>query len=107
MSKCAALIKIGWFMNCFEADDPCGIIRKVEEIQDFDCLMRMGQEEESGEGQKELAKLQAFLDKYYDGSLTLDDIKDLNIELIPGDIVCLGVAENEEEIASLKGKQGK
>ena len=102
MSKCAALIEIGWVKKCFEADDPCGIIQKVEDIQDFGCLLRMGRMEEGKKGQKELSKLEAFLDKYYDGTLTMEDIKKLNVHLSIGDIACHGVAENEEQIALLK-----
>ena len=104
MSKCAALIEIGWIKKCFEADDPCGIIRKVEDIQDFGCLLRMGRMEEGKKGQKELSKLEAFLDKYYDGTLTLKDIEKLNVHLSIGDIVCHGIAETEEEIAGLKAQ---
>ena len=33
MNNCAAIIEIGWVKKCFEADDPCGIIRNVEEYQ--------------------------------------------------------------------------
>ena len=102
MSKCAALIEIGWVKKCFESDDPCGIIRKVEDIQDFGCLLRMGRMEEGKKGQKELSKLEAFLDKYYDGTLTMEDIRKLNVHLSIGDIVCHGVAETEEGIAALK-----
>ena len=102
MSKCAALIEIGWIKKCFEADDPCGIIHKVEDVQDFGCLLRMGRMEEGKKGQKELSKLEAFLDKYYDNSLTLEDIKDLNVHLSIGDIVCHGVAETEDQIEALK-----
>lgn len=102
MSKCAALIEIGWIKKCFEADAPCGIIRKVEDIQDFGCLLRMGRMEEGKKGQKELSKLEEFLEKYYDGTLTMEDIRKLNVHLSIGDIVCHGVAETEEGIAALK-----
>lgn len=104
MSKCAALIEIGWIKKCFEAEDPCGIIRKVEDIQDFGCLLRMGRMEEGKKGQKELSKLEAFLDKYYDGTLTMEDIEKLNVHLSIGDIACHGVAETEEGIAALKAQ---
>ena len=104
MSKCAALIEIGWIKECFEADDPCGIIRKVEDIQDFECLLQMGRMEEGKNGQKELSKLETFLDKYYSGTLTLKDIEKLNVHLSIGDITCHGVAETEEGIVALKAQ---
>ncbi len=105
MSKCAAIIEIGYVTKCFEADDPTGIIRKVEDIQDFDCLLRMGYSIEGKEGRKELAKLEQFLHKYNDDTLTMDDIKELNISLSIGNIACHGIAETAEEIAGLKAKK--
>ena len=102
MGKCAAKIQIGWIDKCFEADDPCGIIRKVEEIQDFGCLLRMGKAEEGKKGQKELKKLEAFLEKYYNETLTMKDISELNVKLSIGNIVCHGVAETEDQIDNLK-----
>ena len=102
MGKCAAIIEIGWIKKCFEANDPCGIIREVEDVQDFGCLLRMGMMHEGKAGQKELAKLSAFLEKYYNETLTIDDIKNLDVHLSIGDIVCHGIAETEEAIADLK-----
>lgn len=97
MSKCAALIQIGWLKKWFEADDPCGIIKQVEEIQDFSCLLRMGRSEEGKKGQEQLNELEKFLDKYYDGSLTMEDIKKLNIRLSIGNIFCYEIMEAEEK----------
>ena len=102
MSKCAALIKIGWLKNVFEGDGPCGVINKLEEIQDFGCLMEMGRAQEGPAGQKELDKLEAFLEKYYDGSLTMKDIRELDVDLSIGKIICYGTAETEAEIEALK-----
>ncbi len=102
MSKCAAKIKIGWVNKCFEADSPGEIIQQVSEYQDFNCLLRMGRLQEGKKGQKELDKLEAFLNKWFDESLTMEDIKNLNIHLSIGDIVCHGIAENEEAVKALK-----
>lgn len=102
MSKCGAIIKLGWVKDCFEAEDPCGIIRKVEDIQDFGCLLQMGYRVETKKGKQELAKLEAFLNKYYNGSLTMNDIKELNIHLSIADIICFGIGETEEEVEALK-----
>lgn len=104
MSKCAAIIELGWIKKCFEADDPCGIIREVEEIQDFGCLLQMGRMEEDKKGQKELDKLEAFLYKYHKGTLTMNDIKNLKIHLSIADIICHGIAETEDKIEVLKAQ---
>ena len=104
MSSCAAIIQMGWFTRVFEGNDPCGIIRELEEVQDLECLLRMGRMEEGKKGQKELSKLKAFLDKYHDEKLTMRDIKQLNIHLSVGDLVCQGIAETEEEVEALKAR---
>lgn len=98
-----AKIQIGWMTECIEGDSPYAIIRGVERVQDFDCLLRMGRMEEGKKGQQELTKLEAFLEKYQDGTLTMEDISNLDIKLSIGTIKCFGIAENEEEIAKLKG----
>jgi len=101
MSKYAARIEIGWFNDVFEGDEPWGIIAGVEGVQDFGCLMGMGRSRENAKGQKELDKLEKFLQKYYSRELTMEDIKGLNIKLSIGNIICHGVAEGDEEIAKL------
>lgn len=88
MSKYAAKIQIGWIDEWFEGDSPIDIIKKAEEVQDFNCLLDMGRSMEGKKGQKELDKLCAFLDKYHNGILTMDDIKNLSINLSVGRINC-------------------
>lgn len=105
MSKNAAIIEIGWIKKCFEADDPCGIIQKVEGVQDFECLLRMGRMEENKKGQKQLDKLEAFLNKYHEGTLTMEDIQQLDIRLSIANITCHGIARTAEEVAALKAKE--
>ena len=105
MSKCAAIIEIGWVKKCFESDDPYGIIREVEEIQDFGCLLRMGRMEENKKGQKELDKLEAFLNKYHEGTLTIEDIQHLNIRLSIANIKCHQIAKTAEEVKALKAQE--
>lgn len=102
MSKYAAKIQIGWLTDCFEGDTPSDVIRSVEKVQDFNCLLRMGRMEEGKKGQKELSKLEAFLEKYYEGSLRVEDISNLDVKLSIGTIKCLGIAESDEEIEKLK-----
>ena len=101
-NKYAALIQIGYFKNCFEADSPTGIIRKAESIQDFDCIVRMGRMAEGKKGQKELDKLEAFLIKYHDGDLTMEDIQNLDVNLSIGSITCYAIAETDADIERLK-----
>lgn len=88
-----ANIEMGPFTAKYKGDDPNEIIREIEFEQDFDCLLRMGRMQESEEYQGELDKLEAFLDKYHDESLTIEDIKGLDIHLSLGNIICHGVTE--------------
>ena len=88
MSKYVAKIEIGPFTENYKGDDPNEIIREIASEQDFDCLLRMGRMQESEEDQGELDKLEAFLDKYHGESLTMEDIKGLDIHLSLGNIVC-------------------
>lgn len=100
----AAKIELGWVNKCFEGESPTEIIRKLEKYQDFGCLLNMGRAQEGKKGQKELDKLESFLNKYYDGTLSMNDIKELSVHLSIADIVCHGVAKGEDEIAALKAK---
>ena len=63
MGRVAAIIEMGWDTRCYEADDPRGIILQAERVQDFDCILQMGQRMEGRNGLKELEKLEAFLEK--------------------------------------------
>ncbi len=100
----AAVIKMGWITDCFEGETPFDIIRGASRYQDFDCLLRMGWQNEPASNHGELRKLEAFINKFYDNTLTFEDVAGLDIRLSIGDITCLGVAEGDEAIAALKAK---
>ena len=97
----AAWIEIGWDNGCFEGETANEIIDKVAAYQDFGCLVMLAQQMES---EAVFKKLEAFVDKYWERELTMDDLKKLNIQLSIGWIKCHGVAEGEEEIKALKEK---
>lgn len=95
MSNYKATFEIGWLNETIEGDSPEAIIEKLEEIQDLDCLLRMGYEEEGRKGRKELDKLAEFLKKYRNGDLVIEDIERLNISLSIGDLRCKEITEVE------------
>jgi len=97
----AAKIECEW-IKVFEGKTPLEIIKKAYKYQDFDCLLEQGREFEDEEGQKELDKLEVFINKYHSKQLTMEDIKNLDIKLGIGDIRCVGIAEGDEEINKLK-----
>ena len=52
--------------------------------------------------QKELDKLEAVLDKYYDGSLTPDDLLTLDISISIGTIKCVCIEEGDDAMDKLR-----
>ena len=67
-----------------EGDTQEEIILLLYEVQDLDCLVRMGPM--FGE---DVSELESFMDKFYNGELTCEDIKKMNIELSIGTIKCI------------------
>ncbi len=103
----AAFVMNSWLgvqKYIFEGESPEEIMSCFGQVQDLGCLVRMGRSEENAAGQKQLDKLEEFLEKYYEGSLTIEDIRALDITISLGGFRCLGVAEGEEEIAALRQK---
>ena len=98
----AAILQIGHTQGLYKGKTPTGIIKDAERGQDFGCLLMMGRLQEDEAGQKELDKLEAFLKKYSQRKLTLDDIRELDIKLSIGTLKCHGAVEGDEAIAALK-----
>ncbi len=102
----AALFEIkGWMgvhKYIFEGKDATELIAEFEKIQDLSCLANMGRFEEKKNGQRQIKTLEDFLDKYYDGNLTIDDIKDFNVKLSIGYMKCLEIADNDMAISKMK-----
>ena len=71
-----------------EGDTPEEIILQLYEVQDLDCLVRMGPM--FGE---DVSELEAFMDRFHNGKLSFEDIRSLNITLSIGTIKCIGTQE--------------
>ena len=99
-----ALIKVGGSCHFFEGNSPGDIILRLEDVQDLQCLLRMGRRVENADGQKELDKLEAFLELYLEDRLTMEDIRALEVHLKVGVLQCVGIAENQDEIDGLKAR---
>jgi len=89
----SAQIEIGFINMDFEGETAAEILHGVEQYQDFDCLLMMGRRMGTKKDAAELNKLEEFLDKYIAGTLTIDDLRALNIHLSAGDFICHGVRE--------------
>lgn len=95
-------IWMGTMIHFYEGDTVSDIIRQFESMQDLSCLVRMGRMEEGKKGQKEIDKIEDFLDKYYSDDLTIDDLKGFSFTLSIGSFRCVDTAEGEDAIAALK-----
>ena len=102
----AALFEMTSWMGCqqyiFKGNTASALRSEFERVQDLGCLVRMGRSEEKKKGQKELDKLEAVLNKYYDGSLTPDDLRTLNISISIGAIKCVCIEEGDDAMDKLR-----
>lgn len=104
----AALFEMtSWMGNrqyIFKGNSATVLLSEFEAIQDLGCLVRMGRGQEDTKGQKELDKLEAILDKYYDGTLTPDDLLTLDISISLGTIKCVCIEEGADAADKLKAQ---
>ena len=75
-------------VKTFEGEYPEDVMEQFERIQDLDCLVRMGPD--FGD---DVTDLKEFMDKYHSGSLSWDDIRNMNFELSIGTIKCTDLQE--------------
>lgn len=83
-----ACVEMGFMKTWYEGETVADIVLEMENDQDFECLLRMGQMREDKKGLQELVKLEEFVRKYHDGELTVDDLKSLDVRLSIGNITC-------------------
>lgn len=102
----AALFEMTSWMGCqqhiFQGESASDLLSEFERVQSLDCLVRMGRYQENQNGQKELDKLEAILDKHYDGSLTTDDLLTLDVSISLGTIKCVCVEAGDDAVDKLK-----
>jgi len=85
----------------FKGETASDILAKFEQIQDLSCLVWMGREREGKKGQKQLDKLEAMLEKYESGELTMQDLQDFDVTISIGAMKCSGIAETDEAVEKL------
>jgi len=85
----------------FEAEDVNELYDTICKVQDIDCLCRQCRAYE-GKKSKEADKLELFVLKRHSNHLTLNDFKGFNVNLNVGRIICLDVAENDEQLEEMK-----
>ena len=103
----AALFEIeswlGTEQYIIEGDTASEMLSRFENVQDLECLVRMGQNEErSSAGKKAIKALEYLLDKHYSGSLTYKDLLELDVKISIGAIKCIAIVEGKEAIAQLR-----
>ena len=93
MSKYSATFHIGWMTVNAEGDTPADLVREIENAQDLQCLVQMAGMMGTKKDKKEISKLVAFLEKYGDDTLTIEDIRNLNVDLSVGALKCESLSE--------------
>ena len=94
MSQYEAKFQVGWMTVNAEGDEPDDLIREVENAQDLQCLCQQAAMMGTKKDQKEIKKLMDFLEKYYGGELTIEDVRGLDVGLSVGRIKCNELIEN-------------
>lgn len=95
MSKYSAVFSIGWMTVNAEGDTPEDLVREIENTQDLMCLARMASTMGTKKDKQEIQKLIDFLEKYGSNKLTIDDIRNLDINLSAGGLKCESLGEKE------------
>lgn len=93
MSKYSAVFHIGWMTVNAEGDTLEDLIREVENTQDLQCLAQMASMMGTKKDKQEIRKLIEFLEKYSSDELTVDDVKNLNVDLSVGGLRCESLRE--------------
>ena len=88
----------------YKGEDANDLITQFNEDQNLTCLPEMGRSMGTRKDKIVLAKLDNFLMKYYQGELTMDDLKDFSVNLSIGYIGVRALAETEEEVEKLEAK---
>jgi len=88
MSKYSAVFQIGWMTVNAEGDTLENLIREVESAQDLQCLAQMASTMGTKKDKQEIRKLIDFLEKYSSDELTVEDVRNLDINLSVGGLKC-------------------
>ncbi len=95
MGKYRAGFTVGWMSINAEGDSPADLVREIENAQDLQCLVQMAGMMGTKKDKKEIGKLVEFLNKYSEDTLTIDDIRNLNIQLSIGELKCESLTEEQ------------
>lgn len=88
MSKYSAVFQIGWMTVNAEGDTLENLISEVENAQDLQCLAQMASTMGTKKDKQEIRKLIDFLEKYSSDELTVEDVRNLDINLSVGGLKC-------------------
>ena len=76
-----------------EGDTPADLVREIEKAQDLQCLVQMAGMMGTKKDKQEIRKLIDFLEKYSDDTLTIDDVRNLDVKLSVGALKCESLEE--------------
>lgn len=93
---------IGTEHYLLEGEDCNSIVQQLLRENDLYCIARMGRSMGTKADQRQLNKIDRFLDKYDSGKLTWDDLLKFKFDISTGSLRCLGIKSELEEIEKLK-----
>jgi len=93
MAMYSATLSIGWMTVNAKGDTPADLVREIEKAQDLQCLVQMAGMMGTKKDKQEIRKLIDFLEKYSDDTLTIDDVRNLDVKLSVGALKCESLEE--------------
>lgn len=94
---------LGTRQYIFEGGSASELLSKFENIQNLQCLVHMGLAEETSPAAiKSISKLSKLLDSHYDGTLTVEELKTLDLKISIGAVKCVTVIEGDDAADQLK-----
>ncbi len=95
MGKYKASFSVGWMHIDAEEDSLWDLVSAIEREQDLQCLAMMAGQMGTKKDKQEIRKLLEFLSKRSNDELTVEDIRNLDINLSVGRIKCDELIELE------------
>ena len=95
MARYVAVIEMGIDNFTVEGNNRYELMREIEEHQDLDCHLSMARNVEIASKQKEVDKLDDFMDRYYCIGITVEDIRNIDINFSIGRLKCHRLIDTE------------
>jgi len=86
----------------FEGETASDLLDQFERYQDLECLSRMASSMGTKKDAREIKKLESLLEKRYAGDLSIDDLRNFNLDISIGKLNVSEVAATPDEIEKIR-----